>query len=145
MDIQTVRCKHCGNHYNLQLSGYGWWDYNADRSDDYCTECYAIIKNELNALEAKLKSKEIYIIFNNFNKFWNMTLEERVNEYVRRYDEYDCGNCRDTAERAYIQGDNDRHTIDVENALAWILENLAEATGYDSYDIECDFRNAMAK
>ena len=75
----------------------------------------------------------------------NMILEKRVNEYICRYDEYDRGNCRDTAERAYIQGDNDRHTIDVENALAWILENLAEATGYDSYEIECDFRNAMAK
>lgn len=59
MEIQTVRCKHCGNHYDLQLSGYGWWDYNADRSDDYCPECYAIIKNELNALEAKLNSKEM--------------------------------------------------------------------------------------
>lgn len=59
MEIQVVRCKHCGNHYNLQLSGYGWRDYNADRSEDYCPECYAIIKNELNALEAKLNSKEM--------------------------------------------------------------------------------------
>lgn len=75
----------------------------------------------------------------------NMTLENRVKEYVQRYDEYDRGNCRDIAERAYIQGDNDRHDKDVELALKWILNNLAEATGYDSYDIEVDFRNAMAK
>ena len=74
-----------------------------------------------------------------------MTLEERVNEYVRRYDEYDRGNCRDVAERAYIQGDNDRHNKDIETALKWILDNLADATGYDSYDIEVDFRNAMAR
>lgn len=59
MDIQTFRCKHCGNHYNLQLSGYGFWDYNADRSNDYCPECYSIIKNELKALEDKLNSKEM--------------------------------------------------------------------------------------
>lgn len=38
-----------------------------------------------------------------------MTLENRVKEYVQRYDEYERGNCRDIAERAYIQGDNDRH------------------------------------
>ena len=54
-----VRCKHCGNHYTLQLSGVGFEDYNSDRSDDYCPECYAIIKDELNALENKLHCKEM--------------------------------------------------------------------------------------
>lgn len=43
-----------------------------------------------------------------------MTLEERVNEYVQRYDEYDRGNCRDVAERAYLQGakDQQQYVID---------------------------------
>lgn len=54
-----VRCKHCGNHYTLQLSGIGFEDYNSDRSDDYCPECYAIIKDELNSLENKLHCKEM--------------------------------------------------------------------------------------
>lgn len=75
----------------------------------------------------------------------NMILENRVKEYVQRYDEYDRGNCRDVAERAYIQGDNDRHDKDVELALKWILDNLADATGYDSYDIEVEFRSFMAR
>lgn len=72
-----------------------------------------------------------------------MTLEERVKNYVERYSKKVQGNCRDIAENAYIQGDSDRHKIDVEKALAWILENLADATGYHPYDIEWDFRNAM--
>ena len=57
--IAIVRCKHCGNHYELQLSGAGFKYFNSDRSDDYCPECYAIIKDELNALENKLRCKEM--------------------------------------------------------------------------------------
>lgn len=59
MLVKIVRCKHCGNHYNLQVSGCGWHEHNADRSYDYCPECYAIIKDELKALESKLHSKEM--------------------------------------------------------------------------------------
>lgn len=59
MNIKIVRCKHCGNHYDLQLSGWGFQEYNADRSYDYCPECYSIIKDELKALEDKLNSKEM--------------------------------------------------------------------------------------
>lgn len=59
MLVNIVRCKHCGNHYTYQVSGYGYWKHNADRSEGYCPDCYAHIKNELKALEEKLQSKEM--------------------------------------------------------------------------------------
>lgn len=59
MDIQIIRCKHCGNEYNLQLSCLGYTEFNSDRTKDFCPECYAIIKDEVDALERKLKSKEM--------------------------------------------------------------------------------------
>lgn len=52
------------------------------------------------------------------------TIEERVQEYVHRYDEYDRGNCCDIAELAYIEGATEQLEIDIKRACEYLKANI---------------------
>ena len=51
MDIQLLRCKHCGTQYRYQASGYGCFDQECGK--EYCADCLRVMNKALEDIPVK--------------------------------------------------------------------------------------------